>query len=605
MRDLLPATSRSWIWLRGSCWTASFQLISAGTDGLLETGDDLLVGGGVVSYRADSKAAALDLASRLPVGLYRAVMKSSMADLAGNRLTADYTWAFRVADAVFWTRHVDGSWNQPLNWTSGAIPGADDHVVIDAFGADVTVTYAVGTSRIKSLIANQRVQLTPGILQIAEDIQLNQDLSLDGGSIQGGTVTQNGGAKLLFTNRSGTLDGVTVNGDLALTNAGARLVIRNGLTLNGSVLLDNGAAIGFVGDQTFDTGNVVFAGNSGSLNVDGTTTLTLGPAMVVRGKSGFIGGSGFPKLINRGLIATDVAGGALTIATREFENAGTIQAKDNNALTINSPNWSNGGRIEVARGGTLTMGGTWTNRGTIDVTDATLSLGGRFTLAGLGAIERAGSMVEITGELDLNGGPLTLDAQTGPWVLKGGTIKRGTVTQTGGAKLIFTNSRATFDDVRVNGDLELTGPGTRLLILNELALAGTATVDNGSALGFAGDQIFNTGSVVFAGKSGSPGWLSIEGNTTLTLGPAMVVRGKTGIIGTGLFQPRATHKLINQGLISADVAGGALTVSLDQFENTGTIAATAAGSTITIRANPFLNTGTIQELNGVKVLINP
>ncbi|MCI0536066.1 MAG: hypothetical protein L0Z50_12650, partial [Verrucomicrobiales bacterium] len=541
----------------------------------------------------------------LPVGLYRAVMKSSMADLAGNRLTADYTWAFRVADAVFWTRHVDGSWNQPLNWTSGAIPGADDHVVIDAFGADVTVTYAVGTSRIKSLIANQRVQLTPGILQIAEDIQLNQDLSLDGGSIQGGTVTQNGGAKLLFTNRSGTLDGVTVNGDLALTNAGARLVIRNGLTLNGSVLLDNGAAIGFVGDQTFDTGNVVFAGNSGSLNVDGTTTLTLGPAMVVRGKSGFIGGSGFPKLINRGLIATDVAGGALTIATREFENAGTIQAKDNNALTINSPNWSNGGRIEVARGGTLTMGGTWTNRGTIDVTDATLSLGGRFTLAGLGAIERAGSMVEITGELDLNGGPLTLDAQTGPWVLKGGTIKRGTVTQTGGAKLIFTNSRATFDDVRVNGDLELTGPGTRLLILNELALAGTATVDNGSALGFAGDQIFNTGSVVFAGKSGSPGWLSIEGNTTLTLGPAMVVRGKTGIIGTGLFQPRATHKLINQGLISADVAGGALTVSLDQFENTGTIAATAAGSTITIRANPFLNTGTIQELNGVKVLINP
>jgi hypothetical protein len=305
------------------------------------------------------------------------------------------------------------------------------------------------------------------------------------------------------------------------------------------------------------------------------------------------------------LITTDVAGGALTIATREFENVGAIEAKDNNALTINSPNWSNAGRIELASGGTLTMGGAWTNRGTINLTDAMLSLGGRFTLASLGTIERAGGTVELTGELDLSGGTLTLDAQTGTWVLKGGTIKRGTVTQTGEAKLIFTNSSGTFDDVSVNGDLELTSVGARLLIRNGLTLTGNVLLDNGSALGFAGDQTFNTGSVVFVGNSVSPGWLSIEGNTTLTLGPAMVVRGRKGSIGSGLFQPPGTNKLINQGLISTDVPGGSLTISLSQFENTGILAATAAGSTITIRANPFTNTGTIQELNGGKVLINP
>ena len=41
----------------------------------------------------------------------------------------------------------------------------------------------------------------------------------------------------------------------------------------------------FVGDQTFDAARVMFAGNSGSLGVDGGTTLTLGPALVVRGRS--------------------------------------------------------------------------------------------------------------------------------------------------------------------------------------------------------------------------------------------------------------------------------------------------------------------------------
>ncbi len=126
-------------------------------------------------------------------------------------------------------------------------------------------------------------------------------------------------------------------------------------------------------------------------------------------------------------------------------------------------------------------------------------------------------------------------------------------------------------------------------------------LDNGGGISFAGNQTFATGSIVFAGNSGS---LGIANGTTLTLGPAMVVRGKTGLIGASVFT-MAPGNLINQGLISADVAGGTLTVSPTQFENPGTLRADGTGASVVIRVTPFTNTGTIEELNGGKIVTTP
>ncbi len=112
----------------------------------------------------------------------------------------------------------------------------------------------------------------------------------------------------------------------------------------------------------------------------------------------------------------------------------------------------------------------------------------------------------------------------------------------------------------------------------------------------------NTWSVVFSGGSGFP---SVERNTTLTLAPALVVRGKTGALGQSGIRQRRDRQLINQGLVAADVAGGTLTIAPTQFENPDTIRADGAGTTVVVRVNPFTNTGTIEELNGGKVRINP
>src|SRR4030095_9539989 len=71
---------------------------------------------------------------------------------------------------------------------------------------------------------------------------------MNGGTLKGGTLVQKGGAKLMIaSNPANTFDAVSVMGDLDMTNPGARLLIRNGLTLSGSVLLDNSGSISFVG----------------------------------------------------------------------------------------------------------------------------------------------------------------------------------------------------------------------------------------------------------------------------------------------------------------------------------------------------------------------
>ena len=304
--------------------------------------------------------------------------------------------------------------------------------------------------------------------------------------------------------------------------------------------------------------------------------------MVVRGKSGTLGqpvfAGGNNRLINQGLISADVAGGTLTIRPSQFENSGTVENRNGASLVLTSGTWSNAGTL-AATGGALSLDGSFANTGTIQAQDAVINLEGDFTLDKLGVFQRSGGTVNVRSVLTLGGGTLDLNGTTGSWTLNGGTIRGGTLRQSGEAQMIFSGHPGnTFDAVTVEGDLNLSTSNARLLIRNGLTLSGTATLDNSGALGFAGVQVLNTGQIVFAGNSG---YLSVEGNSTLTLGPAMVVRGKSGTLGQPVFAG-GNNRLINQGLISADVAGGTLTIRPSQFENSGTLRELNGGKIIVI-----------------------
>src|SRR6185436_18688111 len=159
-----------------------------------------------------------------------------------------------------------------------------------------------------------------------------------------GTVNQTDGSKLIFANGTvlpnsvaNVLDNLTLNGDLDLRNGG-RVLVRNGLVLSGSVFISNTGVLSFNGIQTFNTGSVIFEGDTGYLGVERDSTLTLGPAMIVRGKSGTIGQSFFvtgnTKLINQGLISANTAGGTLTINPTVFENTGTLEELNGGKIVI-------------------------------------------------------------------------------------------------------------------------------------------------------------------------------------------------------------------------------------------------------------------------------
>ena len=173
-------------------------------------------------------------------------------------------------------------------------------------------------------------------------------LTLQGGTVLGGSVTMTGGAFLVVNSGSGTLDGVTVNGMLDVGNSysGASLTVLDGLTMNGTLLVGhpsngNYGRIYFAGTQALNgSGTVVFGlglscgaiTRNGLLVSDADTGLTIGPGITVRGQNGVIGYSpcyGGPQnvvVLNQGTISADVSGGTITVNAQPFTSTGALQA---------------------------------------------------------------------------------------------------------------------------------------------------------------------------------------------------------------------------------------------------------------------------------------
>ena len=172
--------------------------------------------------------------------------------------------------------------------------------------------------------------------------------------------------------------------------------------------------------------------------------------------------------------------------------------------------------------------------------------------------------------------------------------------------IITSNGNNRLAGVMVNGDIEMSVNGAKLLIEGGLTLNGTITLSGTSAvLGFLDTQTFDSGTVVLSGLSA---WLGLEGSGTLTLGPNVTVRGgNNGGIASSFFIGGSTSTLINRGRITADITNRTLSIFHSRlnnnFINEGTIEATN-NATLTINGSNFTNNGTIQESNGGQVIVN-
>ena len=330
-----------------------------------------------------------------------------------------------------------------------------------------------------------------------------------------------------------------MDGDLELLSSGTGVYahVLNGLILNGTATLGQYGRLYFDGgSQTLGgTGTVVFTNNyvQGLIANANNMTLTIGPGITIRGGNSwgndtgngsvigynnFLGGGSNTSVVNQGTIIPDVSGTSIMVNPNggTFTNAGTIGGSNGGSLyvrglagnvgvatlegtgsglALNGTNYVVDLGITAPAGTALTLSGTWTNAGGITINNSTVNLGGNFTLASLGTFNRTGGTVNLTGTLDNTGTTLALDAVTGSWQLAGGTIKGGTVSCSGGSKLVVTSLSGTLDGVVLNGDLDAPA-GASVNVNNGLVVNG---------------NIINRGTVNIAY---SPVSVAIHGNYT-------------------------------------------------------------------------------------------
>src|SRR5262245_59562871 len=214
----------------------------------------------------------------------------------------------RLAPATVTWVGGSGNWSTVANWSDGTVnrlPGPADDAVINTTG--ITVTHSSGSDTVKSVTSNAAIKLTGGTLTVNGTFQeTGATLALLGGTLANAVLTSDtpvagsdvpigGGFGSLLT--GSTLDGVTLNADLDVPGGGGRnafVVIRNGLTLNGTITLRDAflgnPAIAFLlfdsSETLSGTGTVHFPNNSPNNGVwlpNANTTLTIAPGFTVDG----------------------------------------------------------------------------------------------------------------------------------------------------------------------------------------------------------------------------------------------------------------------------------------------------------------------------------
>jgi YD repeat-containing protein len=260
----------------------------------------------------------------------------------------------RIAPAIVtWTNPAGGDWDTAANWSTKALPGATDDVVINTLNAGASVTHSQSTTdTVKSITAAVPITLSGGTLKVSGGLSDTSSVSLAGGTlananVQTGTTLQGAG---------GALDGVTLGtGSTLVMPGGQSVAVSDGLTVDGTVdftgsntwLRFSGATPTVGGTGTIES---TYTGGStapGLLTETNNATLTLGKGLTIDGGTMYIGpdsGGGVPNgsVVNHATL-TAAGPGTLYLGGQAMTGSGTVQVIDGgslvlyNSATINTP----------------------------------------------------------------------------------------------------------------------------------------------------------------------------------------------------------------------------------------------------------------------------
>jgi large repetitive protein len=432
--------------------------------------------------------------------------------------------------AVAWTgAGGDNDWDNPLNWSTDALPASADDVTIDV-AADVVHSSAV-TDSIRSLTSSQPLTLSGGTISIAAASSTSGPVVINGGTLAGtGDITV--GGPLTLT--AGTIAGsgaVTANGGIVINPSGTAFSL-DGRTLTNSA----GQTATWTGaDSNVQASNGAVFDNLGTFQAENQGAFTQGSGALAT----FIDAGSFTKMTSSGEL--DFLGvGFNTMGGSVIAQTGTLGLLGGGSQT--------GAAFSVGSAANLDFGGSTA----FSLDDATTFSGaGNLIKDGPTTLTLAGNSDSFTGTTTVNDGTLLVD----------GSLAASSVSVLSGATLGGSGTVGAV--TTIGGTLQ---PGNALGILNiqgNVTLDGTSTIGvdlNGPTPGAGYDQLDVNGAVNLNGSTLSPSLGFSPSSQVFT-----IIRSTAPINGTFQGLPEGHTLLIGGRLftISYDSGGGddvALTV---------------------------------------------
>ena len=357
-----------------------------------------------------------------------------------------------------WISPTSGSWDVASNWSTGAVPGPGDDVVINVAGATPTVTISSQVESVRSVNASDPLVISGGGLTVSATSTIGGTLSMTGG-----TLTATGAGVVLTVTRATTFSGgnLTAEGGATLSLPGLTAYTADSSTLEatgaGSLLdLSNVTSV-------TDTGadDQVEAMGGGTVDLSGLATMTADMDLEADGAGSML----------------DVPALASFSASNTFVTLGaSLTAQDGGKIDSGSLTTINGVRLALSDTASISVG----QLSDIDDSGVLVEGGAKLSLPLVTSYEGAENMaLEATGvgsELDLTNLTSVTDTGTADQIeaMDGGTVDlSGLATMT------------------ANIDLEANGAGSTLKIptLTSFSVGSTFIAGGASLTAEDGGQI--------------------------------------------------------------------------------------------------------------------
>jgi hypothetical protein len=228
---------------------------------------------------------------------------------------------------VTWVGPPAGAWEEPANWSTGAVPTAVDSVVAGETAA-VSVTHGTGSTRIRALSLTGTLRIAGGSLTLTRPSRIDGQLIV----LPGASLSASGAQAVLTVTQSAEIGGANL-----LATGGGRIVLPGATRYAGAGLLRAEGAgsrlelsgvsgIGIPRAEILDIPGAVSRELSGYLAPGGGGTGWAISGAVSRELSAYLGGGGgaveveIQGAISRELTAFSSGGAVLPAAIRGAES---------------------------------------------------------------------------------------------------------------------------------------------------------------------------------------------------------------------------------------------------------------------------------------------